>query len=194
MESPLLRLPGELRNRIWKYALGDFEIQLSHYKTKGGAEFLEVHVPRQHPLALTASCHQIHCETKLLPTALNKFRGDAESLPLFFDSDRLDDARLRSITTVCIIKLCRPIQFDINLEPHMRIHRRGQRIFENMIHSLKRLAGVGQSTIEYRVNQERYEQIVQMVPSLLSQSQDLVAQKMGRRRIQVNILVTQAFE
>jgi hypothetical protein len=58
----------------------------------------------QNFLALTTSCRQIHRETKLLSTAWNEFCGDAESLRLFFGSDRLDDARLHSITKVYAIE------------------------------------------------------------------------------------------
>jgi hypothetical protein len=43
--------------------------------------------------------------------------------------------------------------------------------------------------IEYRVNSERHNQIVQMVPSLPSQSQDLVAQGLGGRHIELAIVV-----
>jgi hypothetical protein len=49
--------------------------------------------------------------------------------------------------------------------------------------------GVSQLTLEYLVDRERYDQTVQMAPSLLSQLQDLVARNLGGRRIQVKFLV-----
>jgi len=82
-DSPLLRLPGELRNRIYEYALGDFQI---FFKDRSVGRGVEVYTTNEeadkrmirapHFQGLTTTCRQVHAETKLLPFALNEFTGD----------------------------------------------------------------------------------------------------------------------
>lgn len=73
-DSPLLRLPAELRNQIFQYALGcktwTFLVRESHQQT--------VYVPSrlEHALALLAVCRQIYAETALLPFSLDTFSFD----------------------------------------------------------------------------------------------------------------------
>jgi hypothetical protein len=67
--SPLLRLPGELRNTIYEYVLDE-----------GGYTFIIPHRParafgeRKNRLAPLSVCRRIHQETVLLPLSLNEFQ------------------------------------------------------------------------------------------------------------------------
>jgi hypothetical protein len=70
-DSPLLRLPGELRNKIFEYVLGDLDL---HFTYAYGYQFdvrLETH--QRNMLGLLFVCRQAHAETALLHYALNTF-------------------------------------------------------------------------------------------------------------------------
>lgn len=70
LEWPLLRLPGEIRNEVFKLSVG------SEHDGPSGAlpEF-----PSEHALALTRTCRQLHVETHLLPSAHYNFQfGDGQ--------------------------------------------------------------------------------------------------------------------
>ncbi|KAI4707609.1 hypothetical protein J4E89_007714 [Alternaria sp. Ai002NY15] len=72
-KSPLLRLPAELRNKIYKYAF------LSHpvRPTREHREWPHWAYPRSQ-LNLLETCRQIYFEANLFPFALNVFVGYAE--------------------------------------------------------------------------------------------------------------------
>ncbi|KAL8721886.1 MAG: hypothetical protein Q9225_001522 [Loekoesia sp. 1 TL-2023] len=91
--SPLLRLPSEIRNKIYEYALGgnhlevDYEPHEHKYKTikkqryrthYGGGLYHECagegdDIPSSLHLGLLRVCRQIYGEAALLPYALNTF-------------------------------------------------------------------------------------------------------------------------
>jgi len=84
-ESPLLRLPAELRNQIYAYVLGDHEICTESlpwgYPTPGHHHIqLSSHnngiwTRPHHFLALTATSRQLRSETEFLPFRLNCFQA-----------------------------------------------------------------------------------------------------------------------
>jgi len=84
-ESPLLRLPAELRNQIYVYVLGGHEIRT---ESRPHGYNMSSHPPIQlsshnkddwnrphHFLALTATSRQLRSETTWLPFKLNTFRA-----------------------------------------------------------------------------------------------------------------------
>jgi hypothetical protein len=70
-QSPLLRLPTELRTKIWTYVLGSTIYRGKGYTYTGEAQF----VPRDRSigLSLLQTCRQVYSETTMLPFALNIF-------------------------------------------------------------------------------------------------------------------------
>lgn len=87
-ESPLLRLPAELRNKVYTYVLGGREIELCCNESCGcggrrrygrvprGKQGPVSHYPRS-LLALLETCHQVHGEARLLPFSSNMFLATA---------------------------------------------------------------------------------------------------------------------
>ena len=87
--SPLLRLPGELRNQIYEYALSGWQIQMAYSRAIYGQQ--AVYCRRigeteddwtgwieatQAITALPVTCRQLCAETQLLPFTLdNEFTG-----------------------------------------------------------------------------------------------------------------------
>jgi hypothetical protein len=90
-----LRLPAELRNEIYKYALGGVEMVLFEGATPGThfavpSKFvlaLGTHgatpEPVAHGLALTQVCRQLYAETRLLTFQLNDFYGSFLALEIW---------------------------------------------------------------------------------------------------------------
>ncbi|CAO2656962.1 Nn.00g057650.m01.CDS01 [Neocucurbitaria sp. VM-36] len=88
-ESPLLRLPGELRNKIYGYVVDDpihIHFSLRRIERVGGGEYfhrsgpVQIHYSRQH-IALNETCRQTHAETRILPfNSLYEVYGDADAL------------------------------------------------------------------------------------------------------------------
>ncbi|KAH7086856.1 hypothetical protein FB567DRAFT_526366 [Paraphoma chrysanthemicola] len=75
LESPLLRLPAELRNEICKLVLGNTEISFLPWVPLPWGLFIH-HYGRYYGtyvLSLTQVCRQLHQETQLLPFQLNNF-------------------------------------------------------------------------------------------------------------------------
>ncbi|KAF2118341.1 hypothetical protein BDV96DRAFT_569693 [Lophiotrema nucula] len=88
--SPLLRLPGEIRNHIFVYALGGLHIVVSELKKKS-YEIKKIRCAKMrdltqkmedglrftyfqpHYLSLLLVCRQIYAETALLPFSINHF-------------------------------------------------------------------------------------------------------------------------
>ncbi|KAF3001553.1 hypothetical protein E8E13_009730 [Curvularia kusanoi] len=71
-QSPLLRLPGELRNKIYGYFFSDYDIHMEceGFSFVGGSEF--PHLRGNQLVAMSAVCRQLHDETALLPFRLCK--------------------------------------------------------------------------------------------------------------------------
>jgi hypothetical protein len=84
-QCPLLRLPAELRNKIYEYALSGFQIHIDR-------DPITCQIRARHALlketndrhaqfqALTTTCRQIHQESQPLPVTLNEFVGRPEDL------------------------------------------------------------------------------------------------------------------
>ncbi|KAH4935009.1 hypothetical protein HBI79_080080 [Parastagonospora nodorum] len=70
--SQLLRLPAELRNRIWKYALGAMEFR-PLYRSSGKSSFQPKPSEKKNAFALLRVCRQIYSETASLSFAVNSF-------------------------------------------------------------------------------------------------------------------------
>ncbi|KAH7081437.1 hypothetical protein BKA63DRAFT_405245, partial [Paraphoma chrysanthemicola] len=60
ISSTLLRLPAELRNRIWRFAVGGYIIMIKQRKTVGNMAF----GTRRQPIDLTSTEHQ--CKTSMI--------------------------------------------------------------------------------------------------------------------------------
>ncbi|KAF1946258.1 hypothetical protein EJ02DRAFT_248378 [Clathrospora elynae] len=108
-ESPLVRVPAEIRNKIYGYALGGLEFHIKRSDHEGKwfrAKRLAIatrpidadrqELPKFDPelLALTATCRQIYIETKLLPLAANEFIGSLNYLKSLVSGCIIDSTRL----------------------------------------------------------------------------------------------------
>ncbi|CAN9355968.1 unnamed protein product [Alternaria alternata] len=69
-DSPLLRLPPELRCLVFEYALGGNTYMIRYHRTSKAVKNTTV---AKHALALLSVCRQIFAETALLPFSLNTF-------------------------------------------------------------------------------------------------------------------------
>jgi hypothetical protein len=65
--SPLLRLPAELRNRVYEYVFGDVRLILGNWP---GARIMTTTGHDANALALATTSCQLYVETKLLPFVL----------------------------------------------------------------------------------------------------------------------------
>ncbi|KAF2253363.1 hypothetical protein BU26DRAFT_399624, partial [Trematosphaeria pertusa] len=70
-ESPLLRLPAELRNKIYSYVLGGRLWELKDTLTAGSRE--------KNSMSLLRVCRQINAETASLPFELGTFSFESLS-------------------------------------------------------------------------------------------------------------------
>jgi hypothetical protein len=70
--SPLLRLPAEIRNQIWRLVVGGKVIREQVTK-RGRAQMLPRPCERTNTFALLRVCRQIYAETALLPFSANTF-------------------------------------------------------------------------------------------------------------------------
>jgi hypothetical protein len=66
--SPLLRLPAEIRNMIYTFALGIGTIRMLHFR-----HGLNLRYGLELSINLLRVCHQVYTETCLLPYKLNTF-------------------------------------------------------------------------------------------------------------------------
>jgi hypothetical protein len=79
-KSPLLRLPPEIRTRIWEYALGG-RYFLQHFLHRGTQRFSSLPSTQTNACALLQVCRQIYAETALIPIVINTFSvSDYQSL------------------------------------------------------------------------------------------------------------------
>ena len=86
-ESSLLRLPAELRNKIYEYAVGGHVIELISSKKKPHYKMLSQanghYTALANPTVLSKICRQLHKETALLPYSLNTFHGSLRRIHKF---------------------------------------------------------------------------------------------------------------
>ncbi|OSS50740.1 hypothetical protein B5807_04087 [Epicoccum nigrum] len=83
-KSPLLRLPPEIRNRIWEYTVGGKVLDVTYFQRYRSRRYVEEVTTiskdsfPQHSHALLQACRQIYAETALLPFSKNTFRFERE--------------------------------------------------------------------------------------------------------------------
>ncbi|CAO2656897.1 Nn.00g057000.m01.CDS01 [Neocucurbitaria sp. VM-36] len=86
-ESPLLRLPGEIRNKIYDYAFSGHIIHVfgnePNHSLYGSVDWLPVGYSLSMLIKTTTLCRQIRSETALLPFGCNKFWVSPPLLPDF---------------------------------------------------------------------------------------------------------------
>ena len=88
-ESPLMRLPAELRDSVFKYLLGGQELRIMVYedpllasRPMGDTGHFK---DTKNFVTITQTCRQAHSDTKLMPFGLNKIVGNAVDLSTFMD-------------------------------------------------------------------------------------------------------------
>ncbi|KAF1959435.1 hypothetical protein CC80DRAFT_545818 [Byssothecium circinans] len=113
LHSPLLRLPGEIRNKIYEYALGGLRFEKKGYGTTrvyaiehpGNSKIAHRSVASM-ALSLTKVCRQVHAETALLPYQLNAFPHnvvfDKSSGYKWDQSDALEQHQREAIKTITV--------------------------------------------------------------------------------------------
>lgn len=104
--SPLLRLPAEIRNEIWKYALGGKVYRGVFDDSK--APSTKLSLPRTEPAnaaALLRTCRQIYAETALMLCSLNKFSFDFAA-DVCVGVRKLKPIQRRQITAIQLELLC----------------------------------------------------------------------------------------
>ncbi|OCL10800.1 hypothetical protein AOQ84DRAFT_336894 [Glonium stellatum] len=104
-ESPLLKLPGELRNKIWNYVLGDRTLHIEH--TAANDLTAEGERPRDLTnrglsLCCLRVCRQIYTEARHLPYSSNTFAFRNTSTYQFFTPSLLPKQR-RLITKLNLL-------------------------------------------------------------------------------------------
>jgi hypothetical protein len=90
-QSPLLRLPAELRNKIFKLAVGGHTIHLYHTSTlfHTSVTDLKILYRDRHCFALLSVCRQIYLETALLPFSANTLSFHNKVCSTLFMKQRL---------------------------------------------------------------------------------------------------------
>lgn len=110
-QSPLLRLPAELRNWIYEYALGSLTIRKCLFRPHKFRAFDTSRQERTNLTALASTCRQLYGETRLLPFELNVFKGHVEYWPRVL-RDGLSESQRNSLRSIEItrssVKECRP--------------------------------------------------------------------------------------
>ncbi|KAI8940011.1 hypothetical protein NX059_003733 [Plenodomus lindquistii] len=103
VESPLLRLPAELRNKIYSYVYTEDHIRVQGYgpqiEWSVYAEncSTDIGYPLSDMLVTTTVCRQFHFETRLLPLRFNDIVTSTESSPYII---RTLTPALRAVTTL----------------------------------------------------------------------------------------------
>ncbi|OSS49745.1 hypothetical protein B5807_05819 [Epicoccum nigrum] len=89
-ESPLLRLPAELRTKIYEFAIGGYVIELFESKKKPCYNVLSQadghYTAFAKPTVLSEICRQLYKETAFLPYSLNTFHGHLRRIHRFLKS------------------------------------------------------------------------------------------------------------
>ena len=107
-DSNFLRLPAELRNRIYQLVLSGYDIKIFYHDDLGMRAIIHrPHKPNRlfdfilgrRVFSLLLVCHQIHAETRLLPFSMNEFVIPA--CPVFhYFCNVIPPDQLNAITTV----------------------------------------------------------------------------------------------
>jgi len=128
--SPLLRLPAELRNSIYAYALGGYDIwiqarpdyQYLTFSTKSqGSDRPYYRTGAGRDLSISAlsyTCRQIRYGSSHYVFALNTFRGDVDTLTRFLLHRNTKEAYVHSVR----LDLDTKIDFDFSHEPKVLPH------------------------------------------------------------------------
>jgi hypothetical protein len=86
VQSPLLRLPGEIRNQIYGHAFAGKMISLAYrgsfYLYDAESEKRETYTLNE-LVGATTTCHQVRSETTVLPFRYNEFESLRQALPKF---------------------------------------------------------------------------------------------------------------
>ncbi|KAH5287336.1 hypothetical protein HBI81_131790 [Parastagonospora nodorum] len=111
--SPLLRLPAELRNQIYEHTLSGLVIRIEMSMNKENCGFTTcstystIYDPRRYGLgnlsALSTVCRQLHTETHLLPFCLNDFGGYSKSFTQAIDGGHLSTEQVNAIRKVDLL-------------------------------------------------------------------------------------------
>jgi hypothetical protein len=125
MESLLLRLPGEIRNRIFKYAIGG-HVFTPHYSSSRNKQLILIRCPYEpweeppndstwkQLFILPRVCRFLRTETKCLPFSLNVFVNESSTAFIHFITE-LKDVYKHSITTMSVGPWCSYHKFDASL-------------------------------------------------------------------------------
>ncbi|OAL55993.1 hypothetical protein IQ07DRAFT_639622 [Pyrenochaeta sp. DS3sAY3a] len=102
--SPLLDLPAEIRNMIYKYVLGNWTI-CAFSRTHRPAQYVIVDPfytwhrnPPTNKLNVLSTCRQIYTEAYILPFSLNWFQIWFTDVSRFFDGVYFPLSRVQAIT------------------------------------------------------------------------------------------------
>ncbi|KAH7076572.1 hypothetical protein BKA63DRAFT_412497, partial [Paraphoma chrysanthemicola] len=121
--SPLLRLPVELRNKIYAYVLtGNYPYPFNVMNStmdppKQGEVSQAIRIMKEepHPLALLSCCRQVHADAKLLPFELNVFEFEVLGR-LASNSEKVAAVLLpfqrAAITRICTSDYNMPVDAD----------------------------------------------------------------------------------
>lgn len=114
-KSPLLKLPAELRNKIYHYVFSGHVISMppevigaTHVRVYKKKNCLTKHaIPEPNLLALTKTCCQLHRETRLLLFKLSEIGintySDAEFEGINAFLDHLPKENRTAITKICVL-------------------------------------------------------------------------------------------
>ncbi|CAE7000757.1 hypothetical protein CFE70_001059 [Pyrenophora teres f. teres 0-1] len=105
--SPLLRLPAELRNQIYEYALGG---HIFYFYTECSNEYPHDRF-FHNDIALVYVCRQLNAETALLPYALNSF------IYRYYGRDSAENfVHQRSLEQLRVMKSIRLLNSELGLQ------------------------------------------------------------------------------
>ena len=100
-QTALLRLPGEIRNRIWEFAIGSQIYFVGDYRYESGEDIrVTRHKNGLSSVALLRVCRQIYSEAALLPYQLGVF--GFENIETFDWVRKLPKAGMANLTEVRI--------------------------------------------------------------------------------------------
>ena len=179
-ESPLLRLPGELRNKIYEYALSQSIFQIVWYNHYGD------HLVRTfYPLDLAylpKTCRQIYQETLLLPTSLNPIEGWTNELFHFFADKFMQCAPFQAIEEVCITYR----NSNKDYGPLETGYNERERLTELLLR-LRTLCNLARVRIMLHMNMEEYEASSVLRSQLLAKAQILLGRRSRGKQIHVAV-------
>jgi hypothetical protein len=167
-QSPLLRLPAELRNKVYAYVLGGREIELCGYQRCqicNQAPYRDAisHYPRN-LLNLLHACRQCHSEARLLPFSSSTFIALPDEVN-YIISRHFSHAQTHAIEAIGL-QLYANIWNSYMLE---HVPRQLHSILENSLKSLERMPRLNSLSILWvgsvpeLEDQKRFKEKVLMV-------------------------------